>query len=377
MTACRKGRRREQYYWLTSFLAARGLQKSISRMLAAVAGALGILPVLTIGSPLGAYSTTGTVLALVVSAGCFGISAMWLRGRWPTSVESRISVVVATCCVAAACLISESPVAAILCATAFAIVAAYSALFHDGWLLAFVGAGAVATLIALTLRAGVAGLGLALVSTVLVGMIVIFVAFACRTAIRLVDTDTDTDILNPDIEPLTGLLNRDGLHDKAATLLSARSRDDDRYFVLAVFNLDSFSLLTGLSGPAGANRALVEVAQRLRETIRRDCVLAHVADPEFVVADLFTEDDSSPMIERLAGAISGPPTHLSASIGVVATPVRPLIHLPPQEVLDELLAIATSAMYEARRAGGKQIRYVVKPALTVLGEPGDGSDPLV
>lgn len=371
-TARHPGRRREQYYWLTSFLAARGLQKQTSRVMAAVTAGLGVLPLTTIGSPLGAHTTTGTLLAVGVGVSCFGIAAMWLRRRWPTVGESRISVVVATLCVAAACLISASPIAAILGATTFAVVAAYSALFHAGWLLAFVGVGTAATLTALTIRVGADGLGLALVSTVLVAMIVAFVAFACRTAINLVDSD----ILNPDLEPLTGLLNRDGLHDKAATLLSARSRDDDRFFVIAVFNLDSFSLLTGLAGPAGANQALVEVAQRLRETIRRDCVLAHVADPEFVVADLFTEVDSSPMIERLAGAITGPPDHLSASIGVVSTPVQPLVHLPPQEVLDELLAIATTAMYEARRAGGKQIRYVLNPALTVLEIPEDDLDPL-
>lgn len=365
-------RRREQYYWLTSFLAARGLQKSTSRVLAVVNAGLGVLPILTIGSPLGAHSTTGTILALVVGVSCFGISAMWLRRRWPTVGESRVSVVVATLCVVAACLISASPIAAILGTTAFAVVAAYSALFHAGWLLAVVGAGAVGTLTALTIRVGAAGLGLALVSSLLVATIVAFVAFACRTAIRLVDSD----ILNPDLEPLTGLLNRDGLHDKAATLLAARSRDDDRFFVIAVFNLDSFSLLTGLAGPDGANQAIVQIAQRLRETIRRGCVLAHVADPEFVVADLFTEVDSSPMIERLAGAITGPPDHLSASIGVVSTPVQLLVHLPPQEVLDELLAIATTAMYEARRAGGKQIRYVLNPELTVLDSTDDDRDPL-
>lgn len=335
--------------------------------MAAVSAGLAIVPVLLIGSPLGAQTVTGRILAVVCTLCCLAISGLWVRKRWPTAAESRISVVVATFCVAVACLIADNSVAAILSATTFAVVAAYSALFHAGGLLAFVAVVTAGTLTLLTVRIDTEDLGLALVSALLVAVIVAFVAFACRTAIWLVDVDTD--ILSPDLEPLTGLLNRDGLHDKAATLLSARSRDDDRFVVLAVFNLDSFSLLSGLEGEAGTNQARVDVAQRLRETIRRDCVLAHTAEPEFVVADLFTEADASPMIDRLAGAITGPPHHLSASIGVVCAPVKPLVHLPPQEVVDELLTIATSAMYEARRAGGHQIRYVHNPALTALKDP--------
>lgn len=368
----RNGRRQDQYYWLTSFLAARGIQRTTSRVMAAVTAGLAIVPVLVIGSPIGAHSVTGRILAVVCTSSCLVLSALWLRKRWPSASQSRISVVVATFAVAVACLISDSSIAAILGATTFAVVAAYSALFHAGGLLAFVGVVTTGTLTLLVVRIDADDLGLALVTALLVAVIVAFVAFACRTAIWLVDTD----ILSPDLEPLTGLLNRDGLHDKAATLLSARSRDDDRFMVVAVFNLDSFSLLSGLEGPDGANQARVDVAQRLRETIRRDCVLAHTAEPEFVVADLFTEADASPMIDRLAGTITGPPHHLSASIGVVCAPVRPLVHLPPQEVLDELLTIATTAMYEARRAGGHQIRYVHNPALTALKDPDldDGLD---
>jgi hypothetical protein len=42
---------------------------------------------------------------------------------------------------------------------------------------------------------------------------------------------------------------------------------------------------------------------------------------------------------------------------------------PPPDVLDELLNLATSAMYEARRAGGNQYRLLLAPPLTVLDDP--------
>jgi hypothetical protein len=62
---------------------------------------------------------------------------------------------------------------------------------------------------------------------------------------------------------------------------------------------------------------------------------------------------------------------LSASIGVVTTPLQPLVALPPHEVLDELLSIATNAMYESRKGGGNQVTYVRSPSLTVFDDPGN------
>ena len=116
----------------------------------------------------------------------------------------------------------------------------------------------------------------------LVGFIVVFVSLTARAAIWLVDAD----ILHENFEPLTGLFNRDGFYEKAMTLLASRSRGDDRYLAVAVVNLDTFSLVGEFSGMSGSNRARVEIAARLRETARRDAVIAHIADSEFVIADL-------------------------------------------------------------------------------------------
>lgn len=60
----------------------------------------------------------------------------------------------------------------------------------------------------------------------------------------------------------------------------------------------------------------------------------------------------------------------------MTTPLQPLINHPPHDVLDEVLIIATAAMYEARKAGGNQARYVADPALSVTDDPdvGDWAD---
>ena len=249
----------------------------------------------------------------------------------------------------------------------FTLVAIYAAVFHTTRWLVFTWLATAVTLAVLAARLAANDLALAICSVLLVAFIVMFVSLTGRAAISLVDAD----ILHENFEPLTGLFNRDGFYEKATTLLASRSRGDDRYLAVAVVNLDTFALVGEFSGISGSNRARVEIAARLRETARRDAVLAHIADSEFVIADLFESADASALIERVRGTISGAPSRMSASIGVVTTALQPLVQLPPNDVLDELMSIATNAMYESRKGGGNQVTYVRNPALTVLNDPGD------
>lgn len=366
--AQRFSHRLDHYYWLTAFLAARGVQITTCRVVAAVMFCLGAMPLALIGSSVGPVGPRDRLLAVIVAACCLAMSLSWLRHRWPTRTESALCVVTGTVCIAVACVIQAKPVVGLLGATTFAVLSGYIALFHTTRLLAFTWTVAAATLYSLAVRLTAIDAALAVCSVGLVALINISVAFACRMVIRLIDTG----VLHGEIEPLTGLLNRDAFYQKAATLLTSRSRDDDRYLVVAVVNIDSFSLLIGTGGMAAGHRARVDVGQILRENIRRDTILAHVADAEFLIADTFTTADPSPLIERVRGAITTPPLRLAASIGVVSTPLQPLIHHPPHDVLDEVLAMATAAMYEARKAGGNQARYVTDPGLSVIDDPDIG-----
>ena len=357
----------DHYYWLTAFLAARGLQKATCRLVALVIFGLSAISITLIWSPTGPHGLRNQTLAVVVAVCCWGMSGLWLRGRWPSALQSRICVCLGSLCVAISCLIQAEPLAGLFGATAFTLICIYAAVFHTTqWLtVSWVVTGV--TLIVLGLKLAATDIAFAISSVLLVAFIVMFVSLTGKAAIWLVDAD----ILHENFEPLTGLFNRDGFYEKATTLLASRSRGDDRFLAIAVVNLDTFSLVGEFSGVTESNRARVEIAARLRETARRDAVLAHIADSEFVIGDLFESDDASALIERVRGTVSGSPSHLSASIGVVTTPLQPLVQLPPHDVLDELLSIATNAMYESRRGGGNQVTYVRSPSLTVLDDPGN------
>lgn len=357
----------DHYYWLTAFLAARGLQQTTCRLVALVIFGLSAISITLIWSPTGPQGLRNVILAVFVAVCCWGMAAVWLRSRWPTALESRICVCLGSVCVAISCLIQSDALTGLFGATSFTLISIYAAVFHTTRWLAVSWAAASVTLIVLAFRLAATDLAFAISSVLLVGFIVMFVSLTGKAAIWLVDAD----ILHENFEPLTGMFNRDGFYEKAITLLASRSRGDDRFLTVAVVNLDTFSLVGEFSGVSGSNRARVEIAARLRETARRDAVIAHIADSEFVIGDVFDSDDASALIERVRGTISGSPSRLSASIGVVTTALQPLVALPPHDVLDELLSIATNLMYESRKGGGNQVTYVRSPSLTVLDDPGN------
>ena len=249
------------------------------------------------------------------------------------------------------------------------VLTAFVVSFHTPRLLTAIWSVGAVTLGALLVQVAADDLALAVCAAGIIMLLNVFVAFACRAMLALIQPDTH----HGDIEQLTGLLHKDAFYQAVATLLASRSRSDDQVSVVAV-NIDSFSLLLGLSGASGANRARVSVGQALRETVRHNASVAHVSDHDFLIADTFTTADASPLVERIRGSIAATPQRLTASIGVVVTPLPPLAAEPPDEVLDKLIGIAQQAIEQARMAGGNQVRYVLRPTLDEE-DPDDGDDP--
>jgi GGDEF domain-containing protein len=364
----RKERSRDHYYWLTAFLAARGAQARTCRLIAAVIVTGGAIPSILMASPVGPSGARDRTVAVAVTACCLVMGAVWLRNRWPSRITSELTVITGSVCIAASTLVQADPLIGLLGSTAFALVGGFIALFHSLKLLVFMWLIAGATVAVLGARLAAADPVLAVCGVLLILAVNVFGVFACRTLLRSMNDDG----LLEDVEPLTSLLTRDAFAEKVATLMSSRGRGGDRYLAVAVVNLDSFSLLQDMAGVAAANRARVAVGQRLRETVRRVAVLAHVAEEEFFIADVLTSDDPSPFVERVRATVASSPSRLTASIGVVTTPLSPLAGHPPYDVLDEVLGIATTAMQAARRAGGNKVQQVLSPTLTVLDRPAGG-----
>ncbi|MHA3024632.1 diguanylate cyclase domain-containing protein [Mycobacterium sp. BMJ-28] len=363
--------RGDHYQWLTAFLAARDLQTLTCRVVAWSIIGLGIIAMPVTVSTTRHHVAYGPAAVAAVILCCGTMAAIWLRSEWPTWRQSVFCVTLGTLLIATACLTLPNPVLALVGSTAFVVTTAYTAFFHSRQLLAFIWAVQLATLATLGWRLFVEDPVMAVSSVALVLTINLSVGFACELALKI----AGSEMSHRGIEPLTGLLNRQTFYDEVATLIGSRSRHDDRYFVLIVANLDSFSLLTAMSGKAGGNRARVAIGQRLRETVRGDAVIGHLGDCEYLIADVFTHEDPSPLADRILGTIKSAPFRLTASLGVVSTPLRPLARYTSHDVLDELVTIATNAMYEARKAGGNQICLLESPRLATVHDDPDEQHP--
>ena len=55
----------------------------------------------------------------------------------------------------------------------------------------------------------------------------------------------------------------------------------------------------------------------------------------------------------------------------------PLTSVPPYDLIEELLTIATAGVHEARRSGGNQVRLVIDPPLRVLDQPDADEWPVI
>jgi diguanylate cyclase (GGDEF)-like protein/PAS domain S-box-containing protein len=156
---------------------------------------------------------------------------------------------------------------------------------------------------------------------------------------------------------LTGLPNRVLLRDRMQQALAQAIR---RETLLAVcyLDLDGFKPINDTYGHKVGDRILVEVAQRLQQTVRTGDTAARLGGDEFVLLlpDIRDIAELEQVLQRLQTAVTAPcliegrEFSLSASIGVALYPLD-------DNDADILLRHADKAMYAAKQAGKNRYRF--------------------
>lgn len=358
----------DHYYWMTAYLAAQGAQTAVCRTLAAATAGLGLIPLVMLVSPSGPHGLVNRTVAVLIAVCCLGWALMWLRPTWPSLRASGAFVVTSSLCIAAVCLTGGDILANTTAAAAFAILGAYVGLFHTARYMLFnLGVALLTVSITAVSLAQARDVVFAVCTAVFIIAVNISVPLASQTLVQMLEVD----VLSTDIDTMTGLLNKDAFYQQTSELIGARNRGDDRFLIVAVTTLDHYRMLAKTEGRVSADRARVAVGQTLRDVTRRDAVVAHIGDEEFLISDTFQTTDVSPLVNRLRSAIATTPPRLTASVGVVSTPLKGLGNVPANDVLDEMVTIATVAMFDARLAGGDQVRYVECPPLRALDDRPD------
>ncbi|MFN2527901.1 MAG: putative bifunctional diguanylate cyclase/phosphodiesterase [Candidatus Baltobacteraceae bacterium] len=149
-------------------------------------------------------------------------------------------------------------------------------------------------------------------------------------------------------DPLTDLPNRSATIARISEALSSARRTNERA-ALFYLDVDGFKHVNDTYGHSSGDAVLVEIARRMRETLRQNEFIGRVGGDEFAI--LFPTFEQEPdlveVAQRLIDAVEKPlklqqlPERLSASIGIAIFP-------DDASSREELLAHADAAMYRAK-----------------------------
>ena len=149
-------------------------------------------------------------------------------------------------------------------------------------------------------------------------------------------------------DPLTGLLNRRSLENQVHDLLRSQTP-----FCIAMGDLDHFKKLNDTHGHDAGDRALRVFARTARAALRADDIISRYGGEEFVFVfpDLSSQDTGG-ALERLREALAlevnaGRVPAFTASFGVA--------HSGDADGIEELLRIADSALFQAKRDGRNRV----------------------
>lgn len=158
-------------------------------------------------------------------------------------------------------------------------------------------------------------------------------------------------------DALTGLPNRTNLTNSLGIQINHSAQYGSK-FALAFLDLDGFKEVNDTFGHDTGDLLLVNVAQRMRDTLGQESTVARFGGDEFVLLLPFMEyiAEVEQKLENLLVAlaepfrVSGVTLHISASIGVTYYPQNRVIEA------DQLIRQADQAMYQAKISGRNRLK---------------------
>ena len=172
-------------------------------------------------------------------------------------------------------------------------------------------------------------------------LLALFAIMRAHQARRLADAGVELEIAQTmaSTDPLTGLLNRQGLVD-------VTELPDPRPGVLLFIDLDNFKSVNDQDGHAAGDRVLRRVGAALRQLVRNDDAVCRLGGDEFLLF-LPCPIEQERIVEleaEIIDAIRSIDNRISASIGAAT---RTFEHMVP---IENLLRKSDAAMYQDKRS---------------------------
>ncbi len=163
-------------------------------------------------------------------------------------------------------------------------------------------------------------------------------------------------------DPLTGLPNRLSMQQRLSLAMELAKRNRKKLAVMLV-DLDGFKGINDTRGHRAGDQALVQLAARLRTSVRGSDTVARYGGDEFVIlaGELDRGEDAGMIAEKVTDmvqvplALEGGPARVSCSIGISVYP-------DDGEDAEQLIALADKAMYATRSRGAQRYAFFTPPA---------------
>lgn len=339
----------DQFDWVTAFLRQREYLRPTRQIMAVVSASSFLVP-LSVLLSLRHPSATALLVGALGSAFTAAMAVFWLT-RWPTRRLSEFSVTFGSLFVGGWSVAQPSPAIAALACTATAVTGGYIAFFHSVKLLAVNAAIALVAAVSAAVRlAEEADVATAVGAFWLIFFLNVSVSLGVRAMSRAMREYAERS----DEDPLTGLLNRRGFVNAVSTRVGGP--DATGHLVVLMADIDNFKRINDEYGHAAGDRALLAVAELLRQHLPADAAICRAGGEEFLVALTLPDADTAPIAARLCTAIAGLPQGITASVGAAACHLRAL-GADRADRIEALIATADMAMYTAKRRGGNQVQH--------------------
>ena len=172
---------------------------------------------------------------------------------------------------------------------------------------------------------------------------------------RIVEERLNHDALHDD---LTGLPNRVLFIDRLEHSLGRHRRNKDRLCAVLFLDLDRFKIVNDSLGPNVGDQLLIEVGNRLEDSVRQVDTVARLGGDEFTVLldDIKDISDATRVAERILNALQKP-LDLNGQVIFTTGSIGIALSGKDTAVADDLMRNADIAMYRAKSQG--KARYEV------------------
>ncbi len=162
------------------------------------------------------------------------------------------------------------------------------------------------------------------------------------------------------IDPLTGVLNRRGLHLHIGDLWRDAAPMNAEVAVM-VIDLDRFKHVNDTFGHTVGDEVLIRSARRITRVVSSSALVARTGGEEFVVVDLAGPGQAERSADRIRYAIAAPTDHaITASVGVTSVVIARFTaaDVDPVPLLETIVERADHAMFDAKRNGGNATIHI-------------------